>query len=80
MLLKQCEYGDNMSSGYNWIREHSQDLFDKYHGKHLAIVGEQVVAVGESAIEVFKKAKQSKPTGKISITYVPTEEETITLL
>lgn len=69
-----------MSSGYNWIREHSQDLFDKYHGKHLAIVGEQVVAVGESAIEVFKEAKQSKPTEKISITYVLTEEEIITLL
>ena len=80
VMLKQCIRGDTMSSGYNWVRKHSQDLFEKYHGKHLAIVGEQIVAVGESAIEVFKKAKESNPTEKISITYIPTEEETVTLL
>lgn len=71
---------DMTSTEYNWLLEHSQELFEKYHGKHLAIVGEQIIAVGESAIEVFKKAKECRHTGKISITYIPTDEETVTLL
>jgi len=65
---------------HNWIIRHSQELFEKYHGKHLAIVGEKIIAIGETALEVFKKAKQTKSTGKISIIYIPTEEETVTLL
>lgn len=64
----------------NWIIGHSQELFEKYHGKHLAIIGEKIIAIGETALEVFKKAKQSNSRGKISIIYIPTEEETVTLL
>ena len=71
---------DMTSTEYNWLLKHSQILFEEYHGKHLAISGEQIIAVGESAIEVFKKAKKYKPTGKISITYIPTDEKTVTLL
>jgi len=65
---------------HNWILRHSQELFEKYHGKHLAIVGETIIAIGETALEAFRKAKLSKAIGKISIIYIPTEEETVTLL
>jgi len=65
---------------HNWIIRHLQEIFEKYHGKHLAIVVEKIIAIGETSLEVFKKAKQSKASGKISIIYIPTEEETVTLL
>lgn len=68
------------STEHNWFLKHSQELFNKYHGKHIAIVGEKIIAIGENAIEVFKKAKEIKHRGKISIVYIPTEEETVTLL
>lgn len=65
---------------HEYLLKHSQKLSEEYPGKYLAIVDERVVAVSGSGHDAFKKAKKSFPGKEIYITYMPTDEETVTLL
>ena len=62
------------------LLKHSQEWSEKYPGKCVAVVGDKLVAVGRDRIEVYKKAKRKYPKEEISISYIPTPEETVTLL
>ena len=66
-----------MEMGY--LLRHSEELA-KYFGKCVAIVRDELVAVGKDRVEAYKKAKQKYPKEKIAIFYIPTEEETVPLL
>ena len=51
----------------------------RYEGKYVAIVGEEVVASGKNAKEVWEEAK--KKTGKIpTIAKIPTDDTLILML
>ena len=65
---------------HDYLLGHSQKLSEEYPGKYLAIVDEKVVAVSSSGHDAFEKAKKSYPGKEIYITYMPTDEETVTLL
>ena len=64
----------------DWFIEHSKELSEKYPGKHIAIVNNKVVSVGNNAEVVFKEAKVKFPDKKVSMAYVPTDEELVTVL
>lgn len=68
--MDACEY----------LLKHSQELSEEYPGKYLAIVDDSVIAVSNSGHEAFEKAKKLCPGKEIYITYMPTDEETVTLL
>jgi len=53
------------------------DELKKYRGKHVAIIGNKVVASGDNAIEVYKEAKKKFPDKKPVLAYVPREETLI---
>lgn len=53
---------------------------EKYPGKYLALVDDEIVSSGDSEFEAYNKAKEKNPDKKISLIYIPTEEETVTLL
>jgi len=57
----------------------SREINKKYGGKHIAIIGNKVIASGDSALEVFKQAKKKFPRRKPVLTYVP-EKDTLVLL
>ncbi|MBU0599295.1 hypothetical protein KKB84_05525 [bacterium] len=63
-----------------YLLEHSQEFSEKYPGKYIAVIKNELVAIGNSNIEVFKKAKEQYPDKEVSITYIPTDEEMVTLL
>lgn len=63
-----------------FLFEHSQELFEKYPGKYIAVVDNELAAVGRSTLEVFKKAKEKHPDKMVSISYVPRKDELVTLL
>ncbi len=63
-----------------FLLKHSQELSKKYAGKYIAVVGDKVVAVSRSAVQAYKEAKKKYPKEEIGIFYMPTEEETVTLL
>ncbi|MEW6007115.1 MAG: DUF5678 domain-containing protein [bacterium] len=64
----------------NYLLKHSQEFSEKYPGKYIAIIKNKLASVGNSEIEVFKKAKEEYPYEEVSIAYVPTDEEMVTLL
>jgi len=63
-----------------FLLKHSNELSKKYAGKYIAVIGDKVVAVSRSAIQAYKDAKKMFPKEEIAVFYMPTEEETVTLL
>ena len=53
---------------------------EKYPGKYLAIVDKEVVGISSSSHEAYKKGKAKYPDKKVHISYIPTDEEVVTLL
>ena len=65
---------------HEYLLKHSQELSEEYPGKYIAVVRDRVVAASRSAMVAFKEAKKKFPEGEIAIFYMPTDEETVTLL
>jgi hypothetical protein len=63
-----------------WIVEHFSELVDKYAGKAIAVVNEQLVAVGDSELDVELVAKEKYPGRIPSVLTVPREEDMACLL
>jgi hypothetical protein len=63
-----------------WIIEHFSDLVNKYAGKYIAVVNQELVAVGESGTEVESKARKIQPRKIPSVLRVPREEDMACLL
>ena len=63
-----------------WIVEHFSELVDKYAGKAIAVVNEQLVAVGDSEVDVELIAKEKYPGRIPSVLTVPREEDMACLL
>lgn len=82
LLIKIFKYAEN---NYLTMKEltfyvtKAEEINKKYSGKHIAIVGNKVVAFGDSAIEVLKKARKKHPQSKPVLTYVP-EKDTLVLI
>ena len=63
-----------------WIVEHFSELVEKYAGKYVAVVNEQLVAVGDTRIEVEKKAREIETEKIPSVLRIPREEDMACLL
>jgi hypothetical protein len=63
-----------------WIVEHFSELVTKYAGKYVAVVNEQLVAVGDSRRDVEAKAREVEPEKIPSVLRVPREEDMVCLL
>jgi len=68
-----------MKKEFEFYIKHSNEINRRYSGKHIAIIGNKVVASGDSAISVLKKAKLKYPKKKPVLTYVP-EKDTLVLI
>ena len=60
---------------HEFLLKHSQELSEKYPGKYVGIVGDKLVSVNNSAVNVFKEAKEKFPDKEVHISYMPTPEE-----
>jgi hypothetical protein len=63
-----------------WIVEHFSELVIKFPGKAIAVVNEQLVAVGENEADVELMAKERYPDRIPSVLTVPREEDMACLL
>ena len=63
-----------------WIVNHFSELVTKYSGKAIAVVNEQLVAVGENELDVELIAKEKYPDKIPSVLTVPREEDMACLL
>ena len=62
-----------------WL-SHMDELMEKYPGQYLALIDSEIASSGDSEFEAYKNAKKKYPGKKVSLIYIPTEEETVTLL
>ncbi len=59
---------------------HMDELMEEYPGQYLALIDGEIASSGDSEFEAYKNAKKKYPNKKILLVYIPTEEETVTLL
>lgn len=64
----------NENTDFLWLNQHTPELQDKYAGKWIAVVKQEVVGIGDSAIEAFNAARKKFPDVRPLLDFVPTEE------
>jgi hypothetical protein len=64
----------------DWYTEHFEELVEKYAGKAVAVINGQVVEVGESELQVDRRAREQHPGQTPLVVTVPTQEELVCLL
>ncbi len=69
-----------MDKDDRWIVEHFSEFVTKYAGKYIAVVNQELVAIGDSGSEVEAKARKINPQEIPSILRVPREEDMACLL
>ncbi|MGD2248480.1 MAG: DUF5678 domain-containing protein [Candidatus Methanofastidiosia archaeon] len=62
-----------------WL-SHMDELMEKYPGQYLALIDGKIASSGDSEFEAYRNAKKEYPDKKVLLVYIPTEEETVTLL
>jgi len=77
---RSTEMAITMDKDDLWIVEHFSELVTKHAGKYVAVVNENLVAVGESRREVETKAREIDPQKIPSVLRVPREEDMVCLL
>lgn len=49
-----------MYDDYDWFSKHSEEIWEKYKGKYIAVANQSLL-VGDTLDEVLKKAKEKAP-------------------
>ena len=65
-----------MEEELDWFASFPNEL-KRFRGKHVALVGKRVVASGDDAIIVLKKARKEFPGKKPILAFIPKEETLI---
>lgn len=65
------------SSDFAWLVEHGPDLFDKYRGKWIAVLDEQVIGVGDTATEAAELAREKANDRSFILEGVDSEADVI---
>jgi len=60
-----------------WLGKHTPELQEKYAGKWIAVVNEEVVGVGDTAVQAYDQSRKRYPDIKPLLDVVPTEESMI---
>jgi len=66
-----------MNEDFAWLTEHSQEIYEKYSGKWIAVLDGQVVGVGDTATEAVAQAEEEHPGADYILEAVDSEPERI---
>ncbi len=50
-----------MHADFAWLTEHSQELYEKYAGKWIAVLNGEIIGVGDIATEAIDQAESKHP-------------------
>jgi hypothetical protein len=70
----------NIEKYEEWLEKHFEELVINYPHKAIAVVGEDIVVIGESEKEVDIKAREMFPHEIPFVITIPSEEDLICLL
>ncbi len=75
MFIRCCSINHMgmMNEELNYFASFPEELRG-LRGKHVALIGREVVASGDSAMEAYRQAKEKFPDKKPVLAYVPREE------
>jgi lysine/ornithine N-monooxygenase len=62
-----------MRSELKWFASFPKEM-EQFRGMHVAMIGRKVVASGDSAKEVFEKARKQYPEKMPVLAYIPRRE------
>ncbi len=82
MASKQHPRGEAVAAGSREFRFYvskAPEINRRFAGRHVAIIGDQIVASGKSPLEVCRRAKKSHPQSKPLLAYVP-KHDTLVLV
>lgn len=68
------------SREFRFYVSNAPEINRRFAGKHVAIIGDRIVAAGESPLEVWKRAKKSHPQRKPLLAYVPKRDTLVLVL
>lgn len=60
---------------HQWIRDHLQELIDKYAGKYVGVLDGRILLVSDDPVEIDRLAEQKFPGRLPSVVLVPFEED-----
>jgi hypothetical protein len=63
-----------------WIINHFSELVKEHAGKYVAVVDEEIVAIGDTSVKVETASEQRKPGKTPSVLLIPREEDMACLL
>ncbi|MEA2090324.1 MAG: DUF5678 domain-containing protein [Thermoproteota archaeon] len=66
----------DVDEDFLWYTEHPE-AFEDYKGWHVAIWNKKVVGYGNSAKKAYEMARKKYPKSKVTLTFIPKEEELI---
>lgn len=66
-----------MSDDFAWLTEHSRDIYERYAGKWIAVLHGEVIAVGDTAVEVATEAEREHPSGNYILEKVERDVDVI---
>lgn len=58
-----------------WIRDHFQELIDKYAGKYVGVLDRRILLVSEDPVEIDRLVEEKHPGRLPSVILVPFEED-----
>ena len=82
MASRQRPSGETATAGsreFRFYLSKAPEINRRFAGKHVAIIGDRVVASGNSPLEVWKRAKKSHPKSRPLLAYVP-KRDTLVLI
>ena len=68
-----------MREELKWFAAFPKEI-GRFRGKHVAMIGRKVVASGDSAKEVFEKARKDYPEKMPVLAFIPRKEALILVL
>lgn len=66
----------DVDEDFLWYAEHPE-AFEDYKGRHVAIWKKKVVGYGNSAKQAYEMARKKYPKSKVTLAFIPEEEELI---
>ncbi|UCF08047.1 MAG: hypothetical protein JSW28_10480 [Thermoplasmata archaeon] len=69
-----------MDEESEYLYGHSKELQEKYAGKYVAILGDKIIAVGNTFLTTYKEVEKEFGESLPLIAYIPKEEEELLLI
>jgi hypothetical protein len=65
---------ETQNKDFLWLNQHTPELQEKYAGKWVAVINQEIVGSGDSAAEAYDKSQKKYPNVRPLLDFVPTEE------